>query len=1414
MPLLVRLNYMKIALVFVLGALVCCASAQDYKVGPGAASTPQAQPAQPQATQPQAPGQQLGFGSNIENARLAHAAVMALQHGDRVQGLDFARRAAQSAPSNPQLWFLAGYAARLNGRFEESIQHYNQGLHLAPSSLEGRSGLAQTFAEMGRTEEAQNLLKQIITTDPKRRDDVLLLGDVYMRSGDYANAIGYLGNAERLRPEARSELLLAMSYQHLKQMDQANRYLEMAERRAPDNPEVERSMAGYYRETGNYTQAIAQLKAIKNPKPDITAELAYTYQLDGKLADSARFYAQAANAVPKDLGLQLSAAQAQVAVASIEKANQFLQRAEGIDANYYRLHAIRGEIAKIQDRSRDALREYLAAVANLPATTAEGPLYGIQLHVDLMGIYKDLSDQSAARHELDTAQAEIKALGNLESNRGGFLRLRALIKMNAGDLDGALGDMKEALAINAQDRDSLQLDGDILMKIGRTEDAIAVYKQILAADQGNRSALTSLGYASRVAGHDQEAEKYFQRLAQVDPSFYVPYLALGDLYTARRDFPKAEDEYSKAFALAPQRYLILAGGMNAAIEGQNLGLAATWLGRVTSEMEKEPQILREKERYLSFKGDYQASADVGRDAIKALPKDRDVVVYLGYDLLRLEKWDELLALTTEYLNVFPKEPDIPLLQGYVHKHQGLSEQALKDFSETLTRDPNVVTAYVNRGYALNDLHKSKEAAADFEAAVQREPDNGEAHLGLAYANLGQHKPQMALREADLAVKALGDSKDIHLIKATAFGRQDMLKKAADEYKAALKFDPNDGAIYLGLGNVLFAERHYHDAISELEIAEKDAPDNPEVYALLARSHANLQERDQALRYVQLAEQHVQNQPASAKGSEGALSATYVSTGEALSTLGDHAAAMDRFEKALASPDSDRVGVRLAIAQLMAQQDHAEDAERQIALAQMEAEAGETEPPTGGQFIAAADVFRTLHEFQLSQSYLERAKAADAPDAEVRIGLANNYLAIGDTARAQAELAAVSATADSVPDYQYLLAKANVYRQQHHEDEALTSFAVASSVSGEDETAELGLLQAGADEGFRINPTVSVLSDFSVEPIFEDSTVYVLDAKLDATFPVPPSDTSLLPPPRSSIETQWTDAYHLHLNHLPTVTGFFQLRNARGQISVPATNSIVSRDTTDYAFNVGLNPTVHLGRNELTFNGGIQEIIRRDSESPLALNQNLFRLFGYMSTSSFFNAVSVSGYVIREAGPFTESNLSSTDVTGAVDFRVGAPWGKTALVTGWGVNDQKFSPTAYENYVTNSYLGLQHRFGERLDVRAKAEDVRAWRIVGANSGIAQNLRPAATVDFTPNHNWDVQVSSAYSSTRSFHVYDAIQNAFSVTYARPFRRKFNDDSGQVVLKYPIRFSAGMQEQSFFSFSGGQTQQFRPYVRISLF
>jgi hypothetical protein len=155
-----------------------------------------------------------------------------------------------------------------------------------------------------------------------------------------------------------------------------------------------------------------------------------------------------------------------------------------------------------------------------------------------------------------------------------------------------------------------------------------------------------------------------------------------------------------------------------------------------------------------------------------------------------------------------------------------------------------------------------------------------------------------------------------------------------------------------------------------------------------------------------------------------------------------------------------------------------------------------------------------------------------------------------------------------------------------------------------------------------------------------------------------------------------------------------------------------------------------------------------------------------------------------------------------------------MVTGWGATDQFYTPDSFENYYTSMYIGAEHRFSERLTVRAILEDLRSWRVVTANEGIAQNLRPAAMVEYRPNRNWDIQANTAFSSNRGFHVYDATQNGFSVTYARPFRRRFHDDSGAVVLEYPIRFSAGLQEETFFNFTGGQNQQLRPYVRISLF
>ena len=1364
---------------------------QTYKVNSGDASPPQAQKSAA------APAEKsLGWGSNIQNARLARAAESALKGGNYSAAVDYAQRAAESAPNDPQLWFLLGYAARLAGKSQTSIDAYNRGLRLKPSSLEGLSGLAQTYSRMGRRDEARNLLNRVLAADPRRTGDLLLLGEMLLQSGEYQQALAPLEKTEQVQANPRCELLLALAHERLKQFNEAHRYLEMAKRRSPNSPEVLRALAAFYRETGDYSAAIKALKGIRNGSPDVGAELAYTYQLSGNQDEAAKIYAQAANAAPKDLNLQLSAAQGELSSGKIEQAKGFLNRAASLDSNHYRLHAVRGEVAKLEERNQDAVHEYNTALSRLPEAPPEGPLYGIQLHMNLVQLYQRLSDEPSSKSHLSTAQSEINRLNIAGRGREEFLRLRAMIKLAGGDTNSALQDVHDALALNPKDPNALQLNGDLLVKMGRPQEAVAVYKNVLAADPDNQLALTALGSVSRELGHDREAEKYFQRLAVTHPQLYVPHLALGDMYTSHRDFARAEAEYKTAHRLAPGNRLVVAGGMNAAIEAHKFDLAGQWLSRATPAMQQDPQVMREQERYLTWTGKYQESATVGREAIRKLPRDRDVVVYLAYDLLHLEQYDELLKLTSTYESILPKEADLPLLAGYVYKHNGELEQAQAAFARAIERGPNVATAYVNRGFVLHDRRQGAAAASDFEAALRIEPKNGEAHLGLAYASLDLHRPRAALDHAKLAEAQLGDSMALHLIRGTAYAEEGSLKKAASEYRLALKSDPNDGHLHLALANTLYDLHDYSGAIAELQLADKLLPRDGTIEAQMARCYAQLGDRERTMQYIQLAEQ---------QGS----SAIYSSTGDALSTLGEEDAAMERFERALTASDSDRIAIRLSIAQLMLKRADANDARREVALALMESASGRAAPPTGNQLVQAADLFLGMHEYQLAETYFQRALAAGASETAVRVGLANTYLALGDTPRAEGQLAeAGHSFTDEEPSYQYLLARANAYRQRHHNAQALTAFALASEAAGEDRSAEREMLRAGADEGMRITPRVSLLSDVSVAPIFEDTTVYALDAQLlGATL-------GALPLPRSSIEARWTTAYHLHLPGMPDSGGFFQIRNARGEISQPSANAIINRDTWDYSINFAANPTFHLGNNVFALSAGIQRTWRRDNADPFHMNQNLFRQFVYLSTSSFFNWVSVKGYALHESGPFTESHLRSRDLAGTLEFRVGRPWGRTAFVTGWGARDEQFFPLIREYYYTSTYGGFEHEFSDRLHVRGIGEYLRSWRVEGRAFAIAQAFRPAGSVEFSPTHNWTIEASAAYSRNMGFHAYDSVQTGFAVSYAMPIGRKFEEKGRALELRYPIRFSAGLQQESFFKFPGANKQQLRPYVQVSIF
>ena len=188
--------------------------------------------------------------------------------------------------------------------------------------------------------------------------------------------------------------------------------------------------------------------------------------------------------------------------------------------------------------------------------------------------------------------------------------------------------------------------------------------------------------------------------------------------------------------------------------------------------------------------------------------------------------------------------------------------------------------------------------------------------------------------------------------------------------------------------------------------------------------------------------------------------------------------------------------------------------------------------------------------------------------------------------------------------------------------------------------------------------------------------------------------------------------------------------------------------------------------------------------------------------------------MREAGPFTERNLHSRDAAAKIEFTVGRPWGRTALITGYEVRDVLFRPLIREYYTTSAYVGLQHKFGDNLRVAVFGEYLRSWRVQDSDFAIGQAMRPAFRLEYTRGRHWSFQASGAWSRGEGFHDYDNIQNQFLISYLRSVQQPIHDGLEDVPVSYPIRFSFGLQQQTFYNFGGSNRTTVRPVIQLNLF
>jgi tetratricopeptide (TPR) repeat protein len=525
-------------------------------------------------------------------------------------------------------------------------------------------------------------------------------------------------------------------------------------------------------------------------------------------------------------------------------------------------------------------------------------------------------------------------------------------------------------------------------------------------------------------------------------------------------------------------------------------------------------------------------------------------------------------------------------------------------------------------------------------------------------------------------------------------------------------------------------------------------------------------------------------------------------------MGHRDQAMAWYARALEGSDENRLEVRLALGRLFADEGKTSDAQQQVALGFAEARVAPTDVTSPDDYLNAAEILMGIHEYPLAQRMYGRAQALGADDTSVAVGMANASLALGDTRSAELQLASLPDDPDRNSNYNFLVSQGNVYRQRGENDRALATFVQANQLDPQDPATRTAEIELAEEEGRPMTDRLGMASDARVDAVFEDVNIYQMDARLLGV----QNKGALLPPPRRSIETFADSRFQFRPDSFPQIQGFIGERNAEGSISFPSELLIQNRNTFDTIFNISVAPVLQLGSVKLNILPGLQYTVRRDTLAPLPMNQTLFRQFVYVASSPIGDWLSFSGNLIREAGPFTEQDLHSRDFSGTIDFRVGRPWGKTALLTGYTARDLLFGPSIHEYYQTISYAGLQRAFGSHIRVLAAAEFLRAWRVEGSEYAIAQALRPRFGVDAVLSQHWTLSASGAWSSGRSFHAYDSVTSSFLLSYTRErgFGKAISTETAS--LAYPLRFSFGLQQQSFYDFPGQGRTQIVPAAQVT--
>lgn len=441
--------------------------------------------------------------------------------------------------------------------------------------------------------------------------------------------------------------------------------------------------------------------------------------------------------------------------------------------------------------------------------------------------------------------------------------LNALEKISLGDYELGQSLLSQSLQEDPEHFDSLILQGDIAHYQNKLNLAEKFYSRALGTLQSsdiittNRvQVLNKLSETLIQQGRTSEAYTYQKLLADANPEYH----------SAQQKFKLALSEYGKGELNKAKEILTELHQQfpNEKSSATLLGLIQYQLGDSSKaseifdhfiDTETATAPLLQAAAQAKFKQNLAVEAvEMLKLAAEQQPNDSAILATYGLAALDANPEDNAAALSIEKslaLNTSQQRLRLALAKHYQATNK--QEQAFAQLETAYKNQPldhAIQQAYFHSLFRQNDSNKSLQAVKDFQS---NHPDEAQGEMLLGWHYTNQSKYELAKRAINNFMQIGGNKSNGYAALAQVHEKQSQWEQAANYWRQALSEDPSSNMAYSRLFNALNKTNERDSGIAFLRELESSHPSEWKPSVALAQLLSRSSKFDEAIQHASVAE---------------------------------------------------------------------------------------------------------------------------------------------------------------------------------------------------------------------------------------------------------------------------------------------------------------------------------------------------------------------------------------------------------------------------------------------------------------------------------------------------------------------------------------------------------------------------------